>query len=76
MSEREIKNKIETLVNSKYSIWTVGITDNPTRRKDEHGNPWVAVTVQGDGAYLWGPNKEHQSDEPDSMLISVTVRKA
>ncbi len=41
--------------------------------KDEHGNPWVAVTVQGDGAYLWWPNKEHQSDEPDSMLISVTV---
>jgi len=31
------------------------------------------VTVQGDGAYLWWPNKEHQSDEPDSMLLNVTV---
>ncbi len=41
--------------------------------EDKKGNPWVAVTVQGDGAYLWWPNKEHQSDEPDSMLISVTV---
>ncbi|MFQ5604601.1 MAG: M1 family metallopeptidase, partial [bacterium] len=41
--------------------------------KDENNNPWVAVTVQGDGAYLWWPNKEHQSDEPDSMLLSVTV---
>lgn len=40
---------------------------------DEHGNPWVAVTVQGTGAYQWWPNKEHQSDEPDSMLISVTA---
>ncbi len=41
--------------------------------KDEAGNPWVAVTVQGDGAFLWWPNKEHQSDEPDSMMISVTI---
>jgi len=41
--------------------------------EDKNGNPWVAVTVQGDGAYLWWPNKEHQSDEPDSMLLSVTV---
>lgn len=41
--------------------------------EDENGNPWVAVTVQGDGAYLWWPNKEHQSDEPDSMLLSVAV---
>ncbi len=42
-------------------------------REDEKGNPWVAVTVQGDGAMLWWPNKEHQSDEPDSMLMSITV---
>ena len=41
--------------------------------KDERGNPWVAVTVQGDGAMLWWPNKEHQSDEPDSMLLSVAI---
>ncbi len=41
--------------------------------KDAHGNPWVAVTVQGTGAYQWWPNKEHQSDEPDSVLISITT---
>ncbi|MFQ5754292.1 MAG: M1 family metallopeptidase, partial [bacterium] len=41
--------------------------------RDKLGNPWIAVTVQGDGAYLWWPNKEHQSDEPDSMMISVTI---
>jgi len=44
-----------------------------TWESDEKGNPWVAVTCQGDGASLWWPNKDHQSDEPDSMLISVTV---
>jgi len=42
-------------------------------KQDAKGNPWVAVTVQGDGAYLWWPNKEHQSDEPDSMLLRVTI---
>lgn len=41
--------------------------------KDSVGNPWVAVTCQGTGASLWWPNKDHQSDEPDSMLISVTA---
>lgn len=41
--------------------------------KDLKGNPWVVVTCQGTGASLWWPNKDHQSDEPDSMLISITV---
>ncbi len=40
---------------------------------DSVGNPWVAVACQGTGASLWWPNKDHQSDEPDSMLISVTI---
>jgi aminopeptidase N len=41
--------------------------------KDSTGNPWVVVTCQGTGASCWWPNKDHQSDEPDSMMISVTV---
>jgi len=40
---------------------------------DAEGNPWIAVTCQGTGASLWWPNKDHQSDEPDSMLLGVTV---
>lgn len=40
---------------------------------DKQANPWVMVTCQGTGASLWWPNKDHQSDEPDSMLISVAV---
>jgi aminopeptidase N len=42
---------------------------------DGDGNPWIAVACQGTGASLWWPNKDHQADEPDSMLISVTVPK-
>ncbi|MES2730887.1 MAG: carboxypeptidase-like regulatory domain-containing protein [Bacteroidota bacterium] len=41
--------------------------------KDQEGNPWVQVVCQGSGASLWWPNKDHLSDEPDSMRISVTV---
>jgi aminopeptidase N len=44
-----------------------------TWTRDAEGNPWVCVTCQGTGASLWWPNKDHQSDEPDSMLISVTI---
>jgi aminopeptidase N len=41
--------------------------------KDKAGNDWVGVACQGTGASLWWPNKDHQSDEPDSMLITVKV---
>ncbi len=40
---------------------------------DKRGNPWVVVTCQGLGASSWWPNKDHGSDEPDSMQISITV---
>jgi aminopeptidase N len=40
---------------------------------DKEGNLWIGTAVQGTGASLWWPNKDHQSDESDSMLISVTV---
>lgn len=43
--------------------------------KDNEDNPWVQVVCQGSGASLWWPNKDHLSDEPDSMRISVTVPK-
>lgn len=42
-------------------------------RKDKNGNPWIGVACEGAGASLWWPNKDHLSDEPDSMLISCSV---
>ena len=41
--------------------------------KDSMGNPWMATANQGLGASSWWPNKDHQSDETDSVLISVQV---
>jgi len=44
-------------------------------KKDEAGNPWASAACQGFGASSWWPNKDHQSDEVDSMLISISVPK-
>jgi aminopeptidase N len=41
--------------------------------QDSLGNPWVATAVQGLGASAWWPNKDHQTAEPDSMSINITV---
>ncbi len=49
--------------------WEGGIT----WRTDSKGLPFIASSCQGDGASLWWPCKDHMYDEPDSMLISVTV---
>jgi aminopeptidase N len=43
--------------------------------KDSNGKPWVATACQGVGASIWWPTKDHQADEVDSMLISITVPK-
>lgn len=49
-SEATIKAAIEIHMNI-YSIWTIGVTDDPATRKVQHGNPsdwyqWDADTEQ------------------------------
>lgn len=49
MTEQEIKAKIEGHINGNYPSWTIGVTDNPDRRKQQHNNPpdwhyWNAST--------------------------------
>lgn len=49
-SEATIKAAIEGIV-SDYSVWTIGVTDDPARRRREHDNPkvwhdWDADTEQ------------------------------
>ena len=43
--------------------------------KDKNDNSWIGVSCQGLGASSWWPCKDHQSDEPDSMKITCSVRK-
>lgn len=39
---------------------------------DDNGHPWMQAICQGYGASGWWPNKDHLSDEPDSVSISIT----
>lgn len=56
---------------SERPPWSGGVTWS----KDDNGNDFIATTCQGEGASLWWPCKDHMYDEPDSMLISITVPK-
>jgi aminopeptidase N len=56
-------------VEAKNAPWDGGFV----WKKDDSGAPWVGVACQGDGASLWWPCKDHLSDEPDSMRISISV---
>ena len=40
---------------------------------DKEGESWIQTVTQGSGASLWWPCKDHLSDKPDSMRITVTV---
>lgn len=42
--------------------------------KDSKGNPWIAITCQGEGGKIYFPCKDHPSDEPNEgadMIITV-----
>jgi aminopeptidase N len=42
-------------------------------KKSADGSPWVSIACQGLGASVWYPNKDLQSDEPDSAEMHITV---
>lgn len=37
------------------------------------GLPWAAMSIQGMGADVWRPVKDHPSDEPDSVRVKLIV---
>ncbi|WP_345954746.1 M1 family metallopeptidase [Mucilaginibacter sp. PAMB04168] len=56
---------------AKRAPWDGGVVFT----RDSTGKPWVATACQGAGASIWWPTKDHQADEVDSMLISISVPK-
>lgn len=56
-------------IEAKNPPWDGGFT----WQKDKNGAPWVGVSCEGIGASLWWPNKDHLSDEPDSMRVTCSV---
>jgi aminopeptidase N len=44
--------------------------------KDSKGNPWIAISCQGEGAKIYFPCKDHPSDEPNEGAdLHITVPK-
>ena len=65
-----------------FTVYYNGIpqsADNPpwsggfTWSKDKNDRDWVAVSCEGEGARIWWPNKDHISEEPDSVRMAFTV---
>ena len=44
-----------------------------TWETSENGHPWVAVSCQANGAYIWFPCKEHPSDKANGLDLYITV---
>ncbi|WPU95165.1 M1 family metallopeptidase [Mucilaginibacter sabulilitoris] len=77
----------QTITNGSKDEFTVFYSGNPTIAKrapwdggvvfttDSLGKPWVATACQGVGASIWWPTKDHQYDEVDSALISISAPK-
>lgn len=75
----------QTITKGSVDEFTVFYFGNPTIAKrapwdggivyttDSLGKPWVATACQGIGASIWWPTKDHQYDEVDSALISISV---
>ncbi len=49
--------------------WEGGFTWDRT----DNGEPWFGVSCQVNGADIWWPVKDHPSDRPDSVSLSITV---
>lgn len=70
-SQSEIKIFYEGI--PKTPDWSIPMDGGVLWDVDSLGNPWAQVVCQGSGASLWWPNKDHLSDEPDSMKIWIAV---
>ncbi|MEO6687210.1 MAG: M1 family metallopeptidase, partial [Dyadobacter sp.] len=56
---------------AKRPPWDGGVQWVP----DGNGNTIISTSCQGLGSSVWWPCKDHMYDEPDSMMISITVPK-
>ncbi|MFH0841988.1 MAG: M1 family metallopeptidase [Bacteroidota bacterium] len=56
-------------VTAKNPPWSGGIVWG----KDRNGNTWIGISCETEGGSIWFPCKDHLSDEPDSVRLSITV---
>jgi aminopeptidase N len=72
-----VNNTVRVYYEGKPAIaerapWTGGFQ----WEKDSKGNPWIAITCQGEGGKIFFPCKDHPSDEPNEGAdLIITVPK-
>ncbi len=80
----DLPTKLDTGKTGKIEIEYSGMTQTAKRApwdggfvwsKNKDGDLWLAVACEGLGASSWWPCKDHLSDEPDSMQISLIIPK-
>lgn len=54
---------------AKHAPWDGGFV----WARDSLGHSWIATACEGLGASVWWPNKDLESDEPDSQRVAITV---
>jgi aminopeptidase N len=75
-----MKKGVSGMISVHYAGTPIEATNAPwdggfVWKEDSNGKTWVGVACEGTGASLWWPNKDHLSDEPDSMRISCITPK-
>ena len=68
------KHKLEIKYGGKPPVaknppWDGGFT----WENSENGHPWIAVSCQANGAYIWFPCKEHPSDKANHVNMYITI---
>ena len=78
----DVKNQKKRGALDSLTVWYHGqpkIAEKPPWdggfiwERDKNGRHWIATANQSIGASVWWPVKDHQSDEPDSVSINITV---
>lgn len=64
-TENEIRRAIEKIA-ANYPEWTIGVTDDPTRRKEEHGDP--------DDWHHWDADSEEEARNVESHFIEMGMK--
>jgi aminopeptidase N len=78
----DLKEKLDIYTNATLLVYYHGKPTIARRppwdggliyKKSKDGSPFVSVACQGLGASVWYPCKDHQSDEPDSAEMHITI---
>ena len=62
LTYNRIISEIESIIAGNYSSWTIGVTDDPNRRRSEHGSPFTW--------YQWNPLTESEARSIENYFLS------